>query len=96
MGNEERGYPVPDLNRTIINVIKEPSDTHIRTLKEEILEDITEKFIEKILEMVNQNIKMLSRNFKTPKMKSMRRNSERTSANTKVNQRTILKERYKN
>jgi hypothetical protein len=26
VGNEENGYPVPDLNKTMINVTKEPSD----------------------------------------------------------------------
>jgi cell division ATPase FtsA len=56
VGNEENGYQVPDLNKTMINVTKEPSDTHIKTLNEEILEDITEKFMEKILDIVNQNI----------------------------------------
>jgi hypothetical protein len=33
-GNEENGYPVPDFNKTMISVIKEPSDTYIKTLKE--------------------------------------------------------------
>jgi hypothetical protein len=37
VGNEENGYPVPDLNKTMINVTKEPSDTYIKTHKEEIL-----------------------------------------------------------
>jgi hypothetical protein len=32
---------------------KEPSDTHIKTHKEEILGDITEKFMENMLDMVN-------------------------------------------
>jgi hypothetical protein len=27
VGNEENGYPVPDPNKTMINVTKEPSDT---------------------------------------------------------------------
>jgi inorganic triphosphatase YgiF len=36
----------------VINVTKEPSDTHKKTLKEEI----SEKFMEKILDVVNQNI----------------------------------------
>jgi hypothetical protein len=27
VGNEENGYPVPDLNKTVINVTKEGSDT---------------------------------------------------------------------
>jgi hypothetical protein len=26
--NEEKGYPVPDLNKTMINVTKEPNDMH--------------------------------------------------------------------
>jgi hypothetical protein len=38
----------------------------INTLKEEI----SEKFMGKILDMVNQNIKIHSRNFKTPKIKN--------------------------
>jgi hypothetical protein len=54
-GNEENRHPVTDLNKTMINVTNEPSDTHIKTFKEEILEDITKKFMEKILDMVNQN-----------------------------------------
>jgi hypothetical protein len=31
VGNEENVYPVPDTNKTKINVIKEPSDTHKKT-----------------------------------------------------------------
>jgi hypothetical protein len=31
--NEENGYPVSDLNKTMINVTKEPSDTHIKHSK---------------------------------------------------------------
>jgi hypothetical protein len=38
VGNEEYEYPVPDPNKTMINVTEEPSETHIKTLKEEILE----------------------------------------------------------
>jgi hypothetical protein len=37
--NEENGYPVPDLNKTMINVTKELSDAHKKTLKEEIWEE---------------------------------------------------------
>jgi hypothetical protein len=65
--NEENGYPVPDLNKTMINVTEEPSDTHIKALKEEILEDITEKFMEKILGMVNQNIQDVLKKFQGTK-----------------------------
>jgi hypothetical protein len=56
LGNEKNRYPVPDLNKTMINVSKEPRNTHIKTLKEEILEDITEKFMEKLLCKVHQNV----------------------------------------
>jgi hypothetical protein len=72
VGSEENGYLVPDLNKTMINATKKPSDTHIKILKEEILEDITKTFIKKILDIVTRVFKMHSRNFKTPKIKNMR------------------------
>jgi hypothetical protein len=31
VGNEENEYPVPDLNKTMVNVTKEPSNTHTPT-----------------------------------------------------------------
>jgi hypothetical protein len=31
--NEKNGYPVPDLNKTMINVTKKPSDTHKKPSK---------------------------------------------------------------
>jgi hypothetical protein len=63
VGNEENGYTVPDSNKTMINVIKKPSDTHRKSLKEES----SKKFIKKRL------YKMHSKNFKTQKVKNMRR-----------------------
>jgi hypothetical protein len=40
--NEENGYPLPDTNKIMINVTKEPSGIHKKkTLKLEILEEIT-------------------------------------------------------
>jgi hypothetical protein len=33
VGNEENGYPVPDSKKTMINVTKEPNDTHIKILR---------------------------------------------------------------
>jgi hypothetical protein len=36
VGNEENGYPVPDPNKTMINVTNEPSDTH-KKIQEEIM-----------------------------------------------------------
>jgi hypothetical protein len=50
VGNEENGHRDPDLNKTMINVTKEPSDAHKKTLKEVVLEEISEKFLEKILD----------------------------------------------
>jgi uncharacterized protein (UPF0305 family) len=69
VGNEANGYPVPDLNKIMINVTKEPSDTHIKILKEEILEDITKKFMEKILDIVNQNVQDALKKFQDSKNK---------------------------
>jgi hypothetical protein len=69
VGDEENGYPFPDLNKTMMNVTKEPSDTHIKTLKEEILEDITKKFMETILYMINQNVRDALKKFQDTKSK---------------------------
>jgi disulfide oxidoreductase YuzD len=73
VANEEDGYPVPDFNKTMINITKKPSDTHIKTLKEEFLEDITREFMEKILVMVNQNVQDALKKFQDTKEKKMRR-----------------------
>jgi hypothetical protein len=56
VGNEENGYPLPDPNKTIINATNEPSDTHKKFLKLEIMEEITEKFMEKIPTRCTQEI----------------------------------------
>jgi hypothetical protein len=53
----------------MINVTKEPSVAHQKTLKEEILEDITEKFMKKILDMVNQNVQDTLKKFQDTKNK---------------------------
>jgi hypothetical protein len=74
VGNEEDGYPVPDLNKTMINVTKKPSNTHIKTLKEEILEEITKKFMVKKLDMVNQNLQTALKKFQGTKNKEQERN----------------------
>jgi hypothetical protein len=56
VGNEENGYPVPDPNKTMINVTNEPSDIHKKSLKEKTMEEITEKLMEKTLDMVTQKV----------------------------------------
>jgi predicted AlkP superfamily phosphohydrolase/phosphomutase len=63
MGNEENGYPAPDSHKTMINVIKEPSDTHKKSFKEEIMGEITEKLMGKILDMVNQKVQDVHKKF---------------------------------
>jgi hypothetical protein len=65
------------------------------------LEEISEKFMEKLLDMVNQNEWDALNKFQDTKNKEhektqKHRNSERTSTNSKVKQRTLEKERYIN
>jgi hypothetical protein len=48
-GNVKNGYPVPDPQKSMIKDTKEPSDDHINTYKEEILQKITENFMKKTL-----------------------------------------------
>jgi polyhydroxyalkanoate synthesis regulator phasin len=67
--NVENGYPVTDLNKIMISVTKDPSETHIKILKEEILEDIIKKFMDKILDIINQNVQDLHKKFKDTKNK---------------------------
>jgi hypothetical protein len=63
-------------------------------VKEEILEDIIEKLMEKIIDMVIQNVQDALKKFQDTKNKGhektqKQRNSERTSTNIKVKQRTL-------
>jgi hypothetical protein len=55
-GNEGKGYPVPDSNKTKINDANEPNNAHKDILKEEIRQVIAENFIEMLLDMVKQNV----------------------------------------
>jgi hypothetical protein len=60
------------------------------------LEEITEKFMEKTLSMVNQNVQDALTKFQDTKNKDHEKtqkqiNSERTSTNMKVEQKTIKK-----
>jgi hypothetical protein len=93
--NEENGYPDPDINKTMINVTKEPRGIHIKILKEEILEDITMIFM-KISDMVNQNVQDALKKFQDTEneehemTQKQKKNSERTSTNIKVKQRTLF------
>jgi hypothetical protein len=74
VGNEENGYPVPNPNKTRINVTNVSSDIHKKFLKEEIMKVVIKKLIQKILDMVNHvKYKMHSRNFKTKQIKNLRK-----------------------
>jgi hypothetical protein len=63
--NEKNGYPVPDFNKTMKNVTKDPV-THTEKPSKKS-EDITEKFMEKILDMVNQNVQDVLKKFQDKK-----------------------------
>jgi hypothetical protein len=67
--NEENGYLVPELNKTMINITKELSNAHKKILKEEIWEEISEKFMEEILDMVKQNLQDALKKFQDTKNK---------------------------
>jgi hypothetical protein len=46
VGNEQNGYPFPDNhNKTMINVTSKASDTHKKSIKEEIMDEVTEKLM---------------------------------------------------
>jgi molecular chaperone DnaK (HSP70) len=58
-------YPVPDPNKRMINIMKEPSVAHKKTLKEET----DENFREKILDVVNQSVQDSLKKFQDAKNK---------------------------
>jgi hypothetical protein len=55
----------------MINITEEPSDTHIKTLRDEILEEITEKLMEKVIGMINQNVQDGLKKFQGTKNKKL-------------------------
>jgi hypothetical protein len=50
MGNKENEYPVPDPNKTLINITNELINVHIKKKKtlKEIMDKNTEKLMEKL------------------------------------------------
>jgi hypothetical protein len=66
-GNEKKGYPIPDSNKTKVNYEKEPNEAHKNTMKEEILQIINENFMEMLLDKVNQNIQEVLKKFQDNK-----------------------------
>jgi hypothetical protein len=63
VGNEQNGYPVPDSNKTIINITNEPFNIHRKIPKREIMGEVTEKILEKMIDIVNQKIQEALKNF---------------------------------
>jgi hypothetical protein len=72
--NEENGYPVPDPNKTMMNIINDPSDTHKKSQKKEIMEEVTEKLTGKILDMVIQKAQDAFKKQQIKKLKRHRNN----------------------
>jgi biotin-(acetyl-CoA carboxylase) ligase len=55
LGNEKNEYPVPDLNRMMINMTNELNDIHKNFLKNEIMNGIIE-ILKKLQETVKNNV----------------------------------------
>jgi hypothetical protein len=77
LGNEENGYPVP--YKRMINVTKEPSDTHKKPSKRKSLKKTLRNSWRRYLTWLNRMCKMHSRNFKTPKTRNMRRHRNKST-----------------
>jgi hypothetical protein len=75
-GNEEKGYPDPDSNKTKINYSKESNEVHMDILKKEILQVIEENFIEILLDMVNQNVQEALKKFQDKKNKEYKKSQK--------------------
>jgi hypothetical protein len=76
VGKEENEYPIPDPNRTVININNELNDNHRKSLKDDIMDEITEKLMEKLQDMVNQKVQDIFKKYqdiKTSQIKILRR-----------------------
>jgi hypothetical protein len=73
VGNEENGYPVPNLNETMINVTKKLSNAHKKkpSKKKSGKKNLRNSW-RRYQTWLTRMYKMHSRNFKTPKIKNMR------------------------
>jgi hypothetical protein len=54
--NEENEYPVPDSNRTMINITNELNDIHKKSVKEETMDELVEILMERLQETIKQNV----------------------------------------
>jgi hypothetical protein len=61
-GNEEKGYPVPDHNKTdkLSQGTQRSPQEHP---EKDILQEITENFMQMLLDKVNQNVQEYNQNF---------------------------------
>jgi hypothetical protein len=75
LGIEENDYPVPDPNKTMINVNNEPSDAHKNnpSNRKSWKSSLRRNTWRSYKKWLTKNYKMHSRNFKTPQIKNMRR-----------------------
>jgi molecular chaperone DnaK (HSP70) len=100
-GNEENRYPVPDLNKTMINDTKGPQNAHKNSLEEEILQEIMENFMEKIIYVINKNVKDALKKYQDTKNKEHKKtqkqiNELRATLNKHHNEMENIKNRYMN
>jgi hypothetical protein len=72
LGNEENGYPVPEPNKTMTNVTKEPTKKKKPSKRKSWKKSLRNSW-RRYKTWLTRMYKMHSRNFKTPKIKNMRR-----------------------
>jgi hypothetical protein len=68
VSNEKNGYPVPDLNKPMKNVTKEPNYVHKKPSKKKSLRNSWRRYYTCLTRMYMMD----SRNFKTLKTKNMK------------------------
>jgi hypothetical protein len=73
VGNEENGYPVPDPNKTMINVTNEPSHANKNPSKKVSWKKSLRNSWRSYKTQLTRKYKMHSRNFKTLQIKNLRR-----------------------
>jgi hypothetical protein len=72
VGNKRNGYPVPDLNKTMINVTEKPSDIHKkRPSKKKSWEKFPRNTWKRHWKWLTRMYKRHSRNFEKPNIMNM-------------------------
>jgi hypothetical protein len=73
VGSEENGYPVPDPNKTVINVSNEPSDTHKNPSMGKSWKKSQRNPWRRYQTWLMTKYKRYTRNFNTPQIKNLRK-----------------------